>query len=605
MAAPMRAAGCGVSEAHDGNPPLVREGAQSHPGSAGHRETLRLLLIFQCCLYVSARNSLLDDLLLPYPPLSKHGPNHSHRNVRDCQPIAHGNTTHEEWPSNNNTQLPVATTTVFVSKFLDANNEKTVYGHFTFVNNPLRTFSVLEPGGTGGCSKNLTATVEETVTYGKCIVAQNGGYFNTSTGTCLGNIVSNGMQVQNSRGIQNAQFGIRADGTMVFGYLSEEQVLDEKNPFVQLLSGVVWLLRNGEVYIEQSKAAECDRPQTTGTFDRFVNVISARTALGHDQEGRLILFHVDGQTDDRGLNLWEMANFLKGQGVINAINLDGGGSATLVINGTLSNYPSDHCVVEPKWRCPRSISTVLCVHEPFCDPPDCGGHGQCVVGECQCTDYWTGPACKVLYCGPSNCSGHGTCTQNGCACDAGWMGSVCDNACVQGFYGDGCTRECHCQNNGTCDHVDGTCGCLAGYKGLFCEQVCSLGFFGPQCQQICRCDQQCYCHHVTGSCNITHEHPVNYSIAKVGRCLESVMFTSWEKSFRFGTKDNFLTDYSNMSNPLLQEDMDSSMRRPCSAACGQRCIQRKAGTVVQRRQTGRREVFLPSAAGNERKHGCC
>ncbi|MEE6469248.1 hypothetical protein FKM82_008553 [Ascaphus truei] len=459
MAAPMRAAGCGVSEAHDGNPPLVREGVQSHPGSAGHRETLRLFLIFQCCLYVSARNSLLDDLLLPYPPLSKHGPNHSHRNVRDCQPIAHGNTTHEEWPSNNNTQLPVATTTVFVSKFLDANNEKTVYGHFTFVNNPLRTFSVLEPGGTGGCSKNLTATVEETATYGKCIVAQNGGYFNTSTGTCLGNIVSNSMLVQNSRGIQNAQFGIRADGTMVFG-----------------------------------------------------------------------------------LNLWEMANFLKGQGVINAINLDGGGSATLVINGTLSNYPSDHCVVEPKWRCPRSISTVLCVHEPFCDPPDCGGHGQCVVGECQCTDYWTGPACKVLYCGPSNCSGHGTCTQNGCACDAGWMGSVCDNACVQGFYGDGCTRECHCQNNGTCDHVDGTCGCLAGYKGLFCEQVCSLGFFGPQCQQICRCDQQCYCHHVTGSCNITHEHPVNYSIAKVGRCLESVMFTSWEKSFRFGTKDNFLTE---------------------------------------------------------------
>lgn len=42
------------------------------------------------------------------------------------------------------------------------------------------------------------------------------------------------------------------------------------------------------------------------------------------------------------LNLWEMAAFLKTLGVVNAINLDGGGSATLVLNGTLANYPSDH-----------------------------------------------------------------------------------------------------------------------------------------------------------------------------------------------------------------------------------------------------------------------
>lgn len=47
------------------------------------------------------------------------------------------------------------------------------------------------------------------------------------------------------------------------------------------------------------------------------------------------------------INLWEMAEFLKQQGVINAINLDGGGSATLVLNGTLANYPSEHWWVLP------------------------------------------------------------------------------------------------------------------------------------------------------------------------------------------------------------------------------------------------------------------
>lgn len=38
----------------------------------------------------------------------------------------------------------------------------------------------------------------------------------------------------------------------------------------------------------------------SGKFQYFVDVVSARTAVGHDAEGKLILFHVDGQTDNRG-----------------------------------------------------------------------------------------------------------------------------------------------------------------------------------------------------------------------------------------------------------------------------------------------------------------
>lgn len=47
-------------------------------------------------------------------------------------------------------------------------------------------------------------------------------------------------------------------------YLSEEEVLDTENPFVQLLSGVVWLIRNGSIYINESQATECDETQETG-----------------------------------------------------------------------------------------------------------------------------------------------------------------------------------------------------------------------------------------------------------------------------------------------------------------------------------------------------
>ncbi|CAH2219874.1 N-acetylglucosamine-1-phosphodiester alpha-N-acetylglucosaminidase [Pelobates cultripes] len=390
----------------------------------GQKDILRLLWIVQSWICVSARNSLVDDLLSPYPLLSKHGPSRSHREVRDCLPVAHGNTTYEVWPSHNRSMLPVASTKTYASNFRVGNQTKTVLGHFTFINNPLRTVSVLEPGGEGGCSKNVTETVKETVKLTKCIVAQNGGFFNTDTGRCLGNIVSNGKLIQDSGGIQNAQFGIRADGTMVFGYLSEEQVLDEKNPFVQLLSGVVWLLRNGEIYVEESKVAECDKTQNTGSFDYFVDVVSARTAVGHDKDGRLVLFHVDGQTNARGLSLHEVATFLKEQGVINAINLDGGGSATLVINGTIANYPSDHCSDIP---ISSALSVVSVMHKYDMLAGYCGGHGHCVTGECQCTGFWTGPSCSILNCGLSNCSAHGNCTEGGCICDAGWTGSDCNN----------------------------------------------------------------------------------------------------------------------------------------------------------------------------------
>jgi len=36
-----------------------------------------------------------------------------------------------------------------------------------------------------------------------------------------------------------------------------------------------------------------------------------------------------------------LADLLLKLGLVNAINLDGGGSATMVVNGTVVNYPSD------------------------------------------------------------------------------------------------------------------------------------------------------------------------------------------------------------------------------------------------------------------------
>ena len=41
------------------------------------------------------------------------------------------------------------------------------------------------------------------------------------------------------------------------------------------------------------------------------------------------------------IDLYNFADLLLKLGFVNAINLDGGGSATMVINNTVVNYPSD------------------------------------------------------------------------------------------------------------------------------------------------------------------------------------------------------------------------------------------------------------------------
>ncbi|XP_059195573.1 N-acetylglucosamine-1-phosphodiester alpha-N-acetylglucosaminidase-like [Centropristis striata] len=432
-----------------------------------------------------------DDVLLPYA--HGHGPSHSHRHVRDCQPVVHGNATHESWPANRSGS-PAAESRVFVSA---VEGNRWVYGHLTVVRDPVETLSVVEPGGPGGCLMSRRAAVEQTAQAAGCLFAQNAGFFNTQSGECLGNVVSDGRLVQDSGGVQNAQFGIRRDGTLVFGYLSQEDVLDQSNPFVQLVSGVVWLLRNGEVYINESIKAECDKTQETGQLGHFVEVVSARTAVGHDAEGNVVLFHIDGQTEIRGMNLWQLAEALKSYGIINAINLDGGGSSTYVSGGSLSSYPSDHCKSDSRWRCARAVSTVLCVHRRRCRPEDCGPHG--------------------------------VCTAEGCACDAGWTGNNCSQVCLPGFYGDGCNQTCVCANGASCDAVHGRCSCKPGFRGNRCDQVCPVGFFGPSCSLECRCDDQCPCDPQTGSCNATLRGETNNTVHRAGHCLAKQMFTLWKR----------------------------------------------------------------------------
>jgi hypothetical protein len=163
------------------------------------------------------------------------------------------------------------------------------YGHVSTTAAPLLSFAVIEPPL--GCASAVNPRERTSVTArsAHCVVAGNGGYFNMTTGTCLGNIVSDGRVVQSST-FANANFGLRASGTYVIGYISEAMVRDTVDPFVQLVAGVGWLVRNSSNYVRESFLAEDLGTQMTG--NNFATIQSARTAIGHDAAGRLLMLHV-------------------------------------------------------------------------------------------------------------------------------------------------------------------------------------------------------------------------------------------------------------------------------------------------------------------------
>jgi len=90
------------------------------------------------------------------------------------------------------------------------------------------------------------------------------------------------------------------------------------------------------------RAGKIETTEVAEEFRRDVIKQGPRTAIGIDKDGNFLLVVVDGrQPHSRGLTLPEMAQWLLDLGAVDAINLDGGGSTTLVVDNKIINSPSD------------------------------------------------------------------------------------------------------------------------------------------------------------------------------------------------------------------------------------------------------------------------
>ena len=97
-----------------------------------------------------------------------------------------------------------------------------------------------------------------------------------------------------------------------------------------IISGGPYLVKDGAVYID-----------VTAQKLRSITGKNPRTAIGYTAHNEFIMVAVDGREHASvGMTLGELARMMKSFGCINAMNLDGGGSTVMYVNGKVVNRPA-------------------------------------------------------------------------------------------------------------------------------------------------------------------------------------------------------------------------------------------------------------------------
>ena len=225
---------------------------------------------------------------------------------------------------------------------------KTVVSHASIGS----AFSI-EPAATSkhhDCGYGVTKTSVSSNIY-NCKIAVNGGpflfpdTFPLLSGNCSGVVVSNATTLKYASNFTSSgnQFGLLRNGSWILGNVQSQQEINELE-VIQLVTGFTWLVHQGNNVVMEPGGKR-----------------APRTTVGLDSKGRLVIFEVDGCEDcpnATGPTVQEMALLLVQHDVVEAINMDGGGSSSFVKDGKVRDHPT--CEDSYK-RCERRVSNILCV----------------------------------------------------------------------------------------------------------------------------------------------------------------------------------------------------------------------------------------------------
>ena len=163
--------------------------------------------------------------------------------------------------------------------------------------------------------------------YGIEYVVQDGRVTKIQQGNSV--IPEKGFVISAHGTAKDALSGLRVGDTVTF----TEQLGEPWDSAIHILGAGPRLVEKGKINV-------------TTNEEKFGSDVSygraPRTAVGVTKDGDYVLAVVDGrQSHSRGCTLREWAVLLKNMGIVDAINLDGGGSAELVAKGEILNSPSD------------------------------------------------------------------------------------------------------------------------------------------------------------------------------------------------------------------------------------------------------------------------
>ncbi|MBQ7825056.1 MAG: phosphodiester glycosidase family protein [Clostridia bacterium] len=165
-------------------------------------------------------------------------------------------------------------------------------------------------------------------------LAINGDYYNFKDN--YGMIIRNGELYRDKTATRD-QLLVYADGRME-GVLSKER--GDKSGKDRIAEGVVQSFEFGPLLVRDGQKTELPKKYIINTKD---TVREPRTGIGQVDETHYVVIVADGRREgwsDKGMTLQEMQQVFIDYGCHVGYNLDGGGSATMIMNGERVNKTS-------------------------------------------------------------------------------------------------------------------------------------------------------------------------------------------------------------------------------------------------------------------------
>lgn len=126
------------------------------------------------------------------------------------------------------------------------------------------------------------------------------------------------------------------------GLSNESGRAEKTGAATSVVNGGPMLVSGGAENITAGRDGMVHSGDSNSFYYGWVHKRNPRTIVGVDAQGRTLLVTADGrQTESLGLSIKEAADVARSLGMVDAMNLDGGGSTTMVAGGQVVNTPSD------------------------------------------------------------------------------------------------------------------------------------------------------------------------------------------------------------------------------------------------------------------------